>query len=231
LRGIAFALFVLIAAASAVQAQVGVEGRPWLEEDVQDRPWVGGEPPPPPDREYREDYPERRPPPPPPYGEYRDYEGYPDRQPPPPRAESGWQGNVLFDLDSARLRSEHEPFLDSIYRAMRANPDIDLLITGHADHIGDLDYNRRLARRRAESVERYLVNRGVDPNRIVTRTVGEQRPIASSETEEDRRRNRRADLAFFPAGSEPPPAGEMVIGDTEPGRGPPPGPTYRRLPE
>lgn len=200
---------MFVSAGSSVQAQRDIEGRPWLNEGVEDRSPTGGGSPPP-------------------RGEYGDY---PERRMPTASgAEMGWQGNVLFDFNSARLRSEHKSLLDSIARTMRSNPDVDLLITGHADHIGNLDYNRRLAQRRARAVEQYLMTRGIDPQRIVTRTVGEQRPVASSETEEDRSRNRRADLAFFPAGNEPPPAGELVIGDTEPGRGPPPGPSYKGLP-
>ena len=132
------------------------------------------------------------------------------------RAPLGWQGNVQFDLGSYRLHREDEALLDDIYRAMRTDPSISLLITGHTDNIGNIRYNRRLSEKRSNAVAAYLIDRGIDPQRIHTRYVGEERPVADNRTPEDRERNRRADLAFFPTGSEPPPMGELVGGESEP---------------
>jgi outer membrane protein OmpA-like peptidoglycan-associated protein len=145
---------------------------------------------------------------------------YPERPPPPaPRVRWGWQGNVLFDFGSARLRRDAGPLLDSVAYAMTNNPGVSLLITARTDNIGKLESNRRLAERRAQAVAAYLTAHGVERERIHARSVGEQRPVAGNRYEEDRQRNRSADLAFFPTGSEPPPQGELVSGETEPHRG------------
>lgn len=130
----------------------------------------------------------------------------------------GWQGNVQFDLGSNRLHRDDAALLDDIYRAMQADPSVSLLITGHTDNIGNIQYNRRLSEKRSNAVAAYLIDRGIDPQRIHTRYVGEERPVASNRTPEDRERNRRADLAFFPTGSEPPAMGELVGGESEPRR-------------
>lgn len=89
-----------------------------------------------------------------------------------------FSADALFDFDSAQLKPAGAQALDEFARGLEG-VDYDLITaTGHADRIGNTDYNKRLSVRRAESVKNHLVSRGIDANRIYADGVGE----AGSET-------------------------------------------------
>jgi len=127
----------------------------------------------------------------------------------------GWQDNVLFGFDKAGLSQKAKSTLDRI-AVMMENREVNLLITGHTDNIGNLAYNRTLSERRVQAVVDYMKENGIGRNRIVTRNTGEQRPVANNACPEDRKRNRRADLAFFPAGYLPPPVNKKLFTESQP---------------
>jgi OOP family OmpA-OmpF porin len=64
-------------------------------------------------------------------------------------------------------------------------------VSGHTDNRGDPDRNQTLSEQRAQAVREYLVNHGIDGNRIEAVGYGDQRPVALNDTEEGRRQNRR----------------------------------------
>lgn len=138
-----------------------------------------------------------------------------DYPPPPVGIHWGWQTQILFDLNSAKLHEEYKSGLTKIAAILKRHPEVSLLITGRADNTGDLAYNRRLSQKRIQGIMTYLTQKGVAPQRIHTQALGEQRPISSNACFEDRQRNRRADLAFFPTGTSPP-VSSTVEGDTQP---------------
>lgn len=142
-----------------------------------------------------------------------------DSSSPPRGVEWGWQGEVLFQINRASLQSDDFAFLDRIARLMKDRSGVSVLLTGRADNTGEAGSNQALSMRRTEAVERYLIRRGVDRYRIAKRSVGEGRPVASNVCAEDRRRNRRVDLAFFPTGQLPPPPTETSPGDSAPDPG------------
>jgi outer membrane protein OmpA-like peptidoglycan-associated protein len=100
---------------------------------------------------------------------------------------------VLFDTDSAELRPGAGPALLEIARRVRADaPAARLLVEGHTDDRGDEQYGMRLSERRAETVERWLVEKaGFDPSLITTRGWGEARPTYPNDTAAHRQLNRR----------------------------------------
>jgi len=151
-----------------------------------------------------------------PLSAYAQQQGLP---PPPEDVEWGWQGEVLFEINQASLRSEDFALLDRIARVLKDRSGVNLLLTGRTDNSGEAGSNQALSMRRTDSVERYLIRRGVDPHQIAKRSVGEGRPVASNVCAEDRRRNRRVDLAFFPSGQLPPPPTETSGGDSAPDPG------------
>src|SRR5690606_34059020 len=59
---------------------------------------------------------------------------------------------ILFDFDKADIRPDSQPQLDEIAALLKDNPDLDVLIVGHTDAKGALDYNRDLSLRRANAV-------------------------------------------------------------------------------
>jgi outer membrane protein OmpA-like peptidoglycan-associated protein len=124
------------------------------------------------------------PPPPPPA---------PEPTPAPIRQRIVLRG-VNFDFNSSAINAEAEPVLDQAATILKENPDVLVQVEGYTDDIGSEEYNMALSIRRAESVYRYLVNRGVDPERLRVEGFGESRPVADNTTEAGRAQNRRVEL-------------------------------------
>lgn len=101
---------------------------------------------------------------------------------------------VNFDFNSAEIGPASRPVLDQAADLLKENPSVDVRVEGHTDAIGSEEYNQALSVRRAEAVYRYLVNRGVDPERFTVEGFGKSRPIASNDTESGRAQNRRVEL-------------------------------------
>jgi len=76
---------------------------------------------------------------------------------------------------------------------MKANPSWKATLSGHADSTGDASYNMGLSKRRAESVKKYLVGKGIAAERIATQAFGENNPVASNNTRDGRALNRRVE--------------------------------------
>jgi outer membrane protein OmpA-like peptidoglycan-associated protein len=81
-------------------------------------------------------------------------------------------GEVFFEFDSARLEAQSAA-LDHMAERAKACPTMKIVLDGHADPRGTEPYNVALAARRTDSVRSKLVARGVDPDRIVIVTYGE----------------------------------------------------------
>jgi len=130
---------------------------------------------------------------------------------PPPWATRLVLRGVNFDFNKSDIRPDSRPVLDEAAEILRANPSVRISIEGHTDAIGSDAYNEQLSVRRAEAVFRYLVNRGVAPERLEVVGYGESRPIADNATEEGRAQNRRVELHILspvPLPEEPvPPRG------------------------
>lgn len=107
---------------------------------------------------------------------------------------------VRFGFDEAWLETSSFPILDRAVETLRGQPGMQILIAGHTDSMGSDDYNLALSRGRAASVERYLVEQGIAPQRLRSQGFGESRPIASNNTEEGRRQNRRVEFQVLRLG-------------------------------
>lgn len=105
-------------------------------------------------------------------------------------------GNVLFETDKTQLLASAFPRLDKLAGFLRQYPDRRLLIEGYTDSTGSDSYNIGLSQRRAESVRRALIQRGVDPSRITTRGYGKSYPVADNATAEGRAMNRRVEVVI-----------------------------------
>jgi len=103
--------------------------------------------------------------------------------------------NILFDFNKATLRPESYPVLDSIAQVLKENPTVVVEIGGHTDTRGSFRYNLRLSQARANSVREYLIQKGIEPNRLVAKGYGEMRPLVKPErTEADYQKNRRVEF-------------------------------------
>lgn len=101
---------------------------------------------------------------------------------------------VNFEYNSSDIQPEAAPVLDQAAEILNQNPGVTVRIEGYTDSSGTPQYNQALSLRRAESVDRYLVNRGVDPERFTVEGMGQSRPVASNATETGRAQNRRVEL-------------------------------------
>ena len=102
--------------------------------------------------------------------------------------------DVHFDFDRSNLRPEAIAILDRAVMTLQANPTLTITIEGHCDSVGTVEYNLSLGERRANAVRDYLLNRGIAAGRMRTVSYGEERPIASNDTDAGRAMNRRAHI-------------------------------------
>jgi outer membrane protein OmpA-like peptidoglycan-associated protein len=102
--------------------------------------------------------------------------------------------NAHFAFDSATLTGEAMAMLDALAQRLNALPGGRFEVAGHTDSMGSEGYNDRLGQRRAISVVEYLDRRGVAADRLVLRSYGESRPVASNDTEQGMAMNRRVEI-------------------------------------
>jgi outer membrane protein OmpA-like peptidoglycan-associated protein len=104
-------------------------------------------------------------------------------------------GSVLFASGEAELLPSARNRLSEVADALKQS-DSMLTIEGHTDALGPDLYNEELSLRRAERVRDFLVSRGVLPERVSVRGLGEYRPVASNATAEGRANNRRVEIVL-----------------------------------
>lgn len=88
-----------------------------------------------------------------------------------------FSGDALFDFDRSALRPEGTAMLDELVRVLQDAKYEVILAIGHTDRIGTQAYNQKLSVRRAEAVKKYLVGKGIAPNRIYAEGKGKSQPV------------------------------------------------------
>jgi outer membrane protein OmpA-like peptidoglycan-associated protein len=101
---------------------------------------------------------------------------------------------ILFDANSATIRSVSFEILDAVAQALADHDDIELEVQGHTDSQGDDRRNLELTQRQAEAVKAYLVRAGIAASRLTANGYGETRPIESNRTSQGRAINRRVEF-------------------------------------
>lgn len=86
---------------------------------------------------------------------------------------------VYFDFDSVQLKY-WKRLKDSLEKIL-SNSDLEVMVVGHACHIGDEEYNISLGEHRARAVYQYLAVRGIPENRLYIDTMGESEPAGTLE--------------------------------------------------
>ena len=108
---------------------------------------------------------------------------------------------IEFDYDSASIRPESFSILSQVALTLRANPQLQRIrVEGHTDDRGSDLYNLDLSQRRAESVMRYLIQRGVDPRRLEARGYGKREPLMPGSSDKARAKNRRVEFTILAQG-------------------------------
>ncbi|MGA9118736.1 MAG: OmpA family protein, partial [Bacteroidota bacterium] len=101
---------------------------------------------------------------------------------------------VNFESNKATLTGESEAILGMAFHALNARPDLDVLIVGHSDIIGNAAANKRLSLRRAQAVKTWLVRSGISARRLTVVGKGSDEPIDDNSTPEGRANNRRIEF-------------------------------------
>jgi outer membrane protein OmpA-like peptidoglycan-associated protein len=111
---------------------------------------------------------------------------------------NGCQFNpVLFDFGQATPNNTDAiSKLDSIVSILTQQPEYICIVAGHTDSVGTAAYNQQLSVKRAETVRQYLIQNGVDKNRITVTGYGFDQPATDDKTPEGRARNRRAEIVI-----------------------------------
>ena len=101
---------------------------------------------------------------------------------------------INFNTDSDKLLPGSEKILIEIVKLLQQETTLKIGINGHTDNIGENSYNQKLSEKRAVTVKNFLVLYNINPNRLETRGFGEEKPVATNETEQGRFKNRRVEL-------------------------------------
>lgn len=163
-------LILLIAVALTLALTSGCSSRKKVE--------GGAEPPPPPPTQ-TEAPPVEEPPPPPTT---------------PPSTDEDAQANLqdpYFDYDDASLRDDAKSALEHNAKYMESHTRVSVVIEGHCDERGSVEYNLALGEKRARVAKEYLTTYGINASRITTISYGKERPFDPGHTEEAWARNRR----------------------------------------
>jgi len=105
--------------------------------------------------------------------------------------ESGTLRDVHFEFDKYEVRGQDKGILDENAAWLKANPNTLVMIEGHCDERGTNEYNLALGERRAKNTRDYLVQAGIDGNRITVISYGKERPLCNEHTEACWAENRR----------------------------------------
>ena len=107
---------------------------------------------------------------------------------------------VHFDFDRSNVRPDDAAILDEKLAVLQRNPNLRIQVTGHCDERGSDEYNLALGNRRALAAKRYLTDRGIAESRIMTSSMGEERPIAMGANEGAWAQNRRDEFTIISGG-------------------------------
>jgi len=103
---------------------------------------------------------------------------------------------IVFELNKYYLKKESIPILEQVVRVMKSQSDLKLEIKGHTDSTGGSEYNKKLSRKRADSVAEFLVKNGISPERVTSEGYGSDFPVADNSSESGRSKNRRTEFIF-----------------------------------
>ncbi len=104
---------------------------------------------------------------------------------------------LYFDQSSTVLNQASKEILEEISKKMLASPETKIEITGHTDNTGDSRQNLYLSEFRAKVISNFLYNKGIKTHRIILHGNGSKAPSTGNDTEENRQKNRRAELRFY----------------------------------
>ncbi len=104
---------------------------------------------------------------------------------------------VNFETGSASLTKLSHYELDNLVAALNKYPSMTLEVAGHTDNTGEPDANQLLSENRAQAVYNYLVQSGIDAERLNAVGYGQTRPVDTNDTDAGREKNRRTEFKIL----------------------------------
>jgi peptidoglycan-associated lipoprotein len=111
---------------------------------------------------------------------------------------SDWQDvseakTIYFDFDASDLKADARDTLKENAEYLKNNADLNVLIEGHCDERGTIEYNLALGQRRAMAVRDYYISLGIAASRLGTISYGAEKPFDNGHSEAAWSKNRRAE--------------------------------------
>jgi outer membrane protein OmpA-like peptidoglycan-associated protein len=111
--------------------------------------------------------------------------------------------NIFFDVGKSDLKGESLAELEKIKELLSSNDQLKVQINGHTDNTGNPANNMALSLKRSQAVVQYLIEHGIDTNRLQAKGFGSERPLVSNDDEQEGRAiNRRTEIEIIGAGSQ-----------------------------
>lgn len=108
-----------------------------------------------------------------------------------------FDSGILFETNSSTLQAKAKSDISKLVLILNKYPDTNILVTGHTDSDGTEQYNQTLSEKRAKAVSDYSMSQGISSSRLSIIGLGEGEPVASNETVEGKKLNRRVEIAIF----------------------------------
>lgn len=108
-------------------------------------------------------------------------------------------GNITFATNSATISPSFYTTLNKVAQTLTEDNKSAILVTGYTDSTGNDSINIPLSQNRANSVARYLIQKGVPSSRVNAEGQGSANPIASNSTEAGKQQNRRVEISIYEA--------------------------------
>jgi outer membrane protein OmpA-like peptidoglycan-associated protein len=102
--------------------------------------------------------------------------------------------NLLFATNKAVILPVSYPFLNELASALKDNPEYNVSIIGHTDNVGSEKSNQVLSEKRAEEVKNFLIKELVPIEKIMSKGMGESKPIDTNDTKVGQAKNRRVEF-------------------------------------
>lgn len=106
-----------------------------------------------------------------------------------------FESGLMFPINSYAISESYKSDLTSAAEVFNKYPETNIVIEGHTDDTGSDEINMTLSQKRAEAVRDFFISKGVDANRLQAKWYGETQPKYPNTDEENRKKNRRVELA------------------------------------
>lgn len=104
---------------------------------------------------------------------------------------------LIFGQGQASISSESYEELDDLAEMLHENPSMTIQLEGHTDFRGNEKENIKLSEKRVDAVKDYLMDKGINGNRIKTKAFGGSQPLSRDSDAESRRSNRRVEVRIL----------------------------------